>query len=336
MEEQENTIMAYVAGIMDGDGSFSLVRRNEVLNPLFYPMAQLANQNEELIKYFKKLFGGYVYLRKSWIGLDGGKRKDSWQWKLEKSKCKVFLEKVIPFLQIKKQRAEFLITYINNNPFKRGIRLSNECLLGREKSCSTMISLNVEKDMTKQFVSKRRKTSSLEPEFWSYVAGLFDSDGSFSIKRETKRGRKSNTFSSIISLTMTDIRAINFLAKNCPYGRLIKVKALSCKYGICYRFVISNNEEAILFIEKCLPFLRVKKANAEILNTFCKSHQRTRYCRNGVSVEQNLFREKCYQDLVNINYGVYKSTLIDLEVLQQDDKAEDESHRERLNERTSL
>ena len=335
MEQEESIKLAYLAGIMDGDGSFSLCKRNSTPNPLFYPMIQLANQNKELIHSFYDQFGGYINLRKSWVGKDGSQRKDSWRWKLEKRQCLNFLNKIIPFLIVKKQRAEYLLNYIGENVFKRGIKLTSETIIQREKSRLKMISFNVEKNMNRSCSGRRRKTPLIDPVFWSYVSGLMDSDGSFSIKRETKNICKSFKYLPIISLSMTDIEGLNHITKHCPYGNIKLIKSKNTRSGLCYRFSIHSHEESALFIESCLPYLRIKKERAKILYKFCKNKKRTKYCRVGVSAEENSFREECYKELIELNNGVYKSPLIDLEILQQDNKAEDESHRERLNKKTS-
>ena len=49
--------------------------------------------------------------------------------------------------------------------------------------------------------------------------------------------------------------------------------------------------------------------------------------------DQKMLRDNFYNKMKNLNkYGVYKPSLIDLEAQEQGNKAEGESHRERLNE----
>lgn len=334
-ENKKMERLAYIAGIIDGDGSISLTKRNILPSPLYYPEVQLANQNKNLIHYFYDEFGGYKYCRKSWKGKNGSMRKDSWQWKLDKRRCKSFLEKIMPFLKLKKERANYLLKYIDENPFKRGIRLTPEILRKREESYIKMIRLNIEKDINKTSPGKRRKTPVNDPIFWSYLGGLMDSDGSFSIKRETKNIVNSFKYLPIISLTMTDIRGLSYIVQNCPYGTLRLYKAKATKYGFNYRFSIHSHEECSPFIERCLPYLKLKKNSAEVLYKFCKQKKKTKYCRAGVPLEESAFREQCYCKLIDANNGVYKSPLIDLEVLQLDDRGQDASQAERLNRETS-
>src|SRR5689334_21168357 len=102
--EEETMNLAYMAGVMDGDGSFSLIRRSSIKgqSPLYYPVIQLANNFRGLIEFFMDKFGGTYAIKKAKVSLDGVHRKDSHQWKLEKSNlCIPFLDKIIPFLVIK-------------------------------------------------------------------------------------------------------------------------------------------------------------------------------------------------------------------------------------------
>ena len=83
MNNREITL-AYIAGALDGDGSFSLIKAtaSAARSPLYYPMIQLANTREELVCVLKNEFSGTVSIRKSYIGKDGGTRKECYQWKL--------------------------------------------------------------------------------------------------------------------------------------------------------------------------------------------------------------------------------------------------------------
>ena len=69
MFKDEETFLAYVAGVMDGDGSFSIIRKVDDPNrsPLYYPVIQLANACKELVEIFHKRIGGSLFIRKERI-----------------------------------------------------------------------------------------------------------------------------------------------------------------------------------------------------------------------------------------------------------------------------
>lgn len=334
-ENKKMTRLAYVAGLMDGDGSFSFFKRNTLPLPYYYPAMQFCNTNKDIVHYLKDQFGGHVSKRNSWKGNDGCTRKEAWRWSIEKLKSRSFLELLIPHLKLKKERAKLLLSYLDKNSLvKRGDR-SYPVMIERENLYLKMKKLNSQSGISNTTIGKIRKTPVEDFTFWSYVAGIFDTDGSFSIKRETKNIINSFKYSPIISLSMKSLESISFIAKNCAVGNIKLIKAKTCKNGLCYRFSIHSHRGCSLLIERCLPYLKLKKESAKILLKFCKQKKKTKYCRGGVSPEENTFREQCYNELIDANNGVYKSPLIDLEVLQLDDRGQDGSQAERLNKETS-
>lgn len=313
--------LAYLAGALDGDGSFSLIKgtSSSSISPLYYPMIQFANAKKEMIDLFHDEFGGSVNLRRAYTAKDGRERKISHQWKLEKApKCLPFLETIIPHLIIKKQRAEFLRDYIINNPFIRGSnRLSNDTLALRERAYLKMRSLNDNPDTSGELYSKAKRKNSYEDYFWAYVAGIMDTDGSFSLKREirTTGGSKSPVFTVSILLSQVDCRAIYHIMNNFVGGNMMVIKSKSTASGFCYRFSITSRKSAILFLQRCIPFLYIKKDVAQKLLEFCETFKGS-HGKGGVSKEQNCIREQCCTAIKELNkYGVSKFPLIDLEPL---------------------
>lgn len=316
----EGIKLAYLAGALDGDGSFSLMKATSHTSksPLYFPLIQMANAHKKLIDLFVESFGGSERIRGAYTGRDGASRRISYQWKLEKSvKCKPFLDSIIPFLVIKKQRAQLLRDYILNNPFMRGAgKINDETLFNRERSYLKMLSFNQNPNTSGELLNKSKRKNSEDRLFWSYVAGLMDTDGSFSLKRENRKsgGSKSPVYTPSILLTMVDCRAIYFIKNNFDGGSILVVRAKTTTNGMCYRFNITSRADAINFLEKVIPFLVLKKNVAEHLLYFCKNVELANG-RNGVNDDQKLFREKCYVSIRQLNNGVVKSFLMDLKPL---------------------
>lgn len=315
--------LAYLAGALDGDGSFSLIKglSSAAISPLYYPMIQISNVEKEIIDLFDD-FNGNRNLRKSYVGKDGGTRKPSHQWKLEKStKCLPFLEVIITYLIVKKQRAEFLRDYIIDNPFIRGSRrLDKQTLINRERSYLKMRSFNDNPHTSCELlpISKRGIVNS--DLFWSYVAGLMDTDGSFSFKKEIRSsgGSKSPVYTATILLSMVDCRAIYYIMNNFIGGNAMVIKSSSSTNGFCYRFSITSRKVAKIFLANIIPFIKIKKDIAKKLLDACDSFKVSNG-RKGVSLEELAIRDKYYSDIVRLNkYGVYKSSLMDLKLLPGD------------------
>lgn len=316
----KETKLAYLAGALDGDGSFSLIKGTSfmAISPLYYPMIQFANAKKDIVNLFSSEFGGGVKVRDPYVGKDGSTRVASYQWKAEKStKCLPILESIIPYLVVKKQRASYLRDYIIENPFIRGSnRLDNALLMSREKAYLKMRSFNDFPSTNSELLSKSKRIDSNSELFWAYIAGLMDTDGSFSLKKEIRKsgGSKSPVYTPTILLTMVDCRAIYYLMNNFVGGNMMVVKAKTATNGFCYRFSITSRKNAISFLERCIPFLTIKKNIAWELKWFCKN-VKNQGGRAGVSSEQALYREEYYNSIKELNYGVYKSPLMDLKPL---------------------
>ncbi len=331
MDNEERYEMAYLAGAFDGDGSFSLCRKIENINrsPLYYPLIQFGCKDSILINSLKERFGGYVHIAKPHESKEGFQRKEFFRYKLEKRNvCTPFLEKIIPFLKIKKERAEAILTYIQENPFIRGSRkLDPQILFNRERSYQKIKKMNAERKINQNY--RRKKLPPIEEDiFWPYIAGLMDTDGSFTINK--------NGFVPMMSISMVDIKSLEYLRGFLDIGNITVVKAKTCKLGFTYRWTTKAKGDVKYFLDNVIPFLRSKKENACVLREFIDKRISTLYCRGGIVQEQMDMRKFYHKKLCCLNkYGVYKPSLIDLEVQKPDDRAEGESHRERLNEMAS-
>jgi hypothetical protein len=98
-------------------------------------------------------------------------------------------------------------------------------------------------------------------------------------------------------------------------GNLMVVEAKTTNNGFVYRFSITSRKNAILFLQKCIPFLRLKKNVAMKLLEFCEGFKGMNGNR---PLEESVIshRNQYYDYIVKLNkYGVFKSSLIDLEAV---------------------
>ena len=306
---EEEVLMSYMAGIMDGDGSFSLQKlKNVSRSALYFPVLQLGMQSEHILKMFMENFGGSYYLRN-----DPKYKFPFYTWRLRSIKnAAPVLEKLIKYLILKKERAQFLLDFCKNFTFIRGYPLTNEVILEREKAYLKMGAFNDCREF-KGIQSTHRPVENNEtPNFWAYVAGIIESDGSFSIKKQ--KYQYGQRYTPIISIDMVDPKAIEYISTNCNFGNVQANKVKACANGICFRLAIGKKMEVIQFIENILPYLKVKHEQAKTLLEFCQNWKNTKCCKHGVPPEEMAFREECHQKIKQLNkYGVYKSSLVDLE-----------------------
>jgi len=154
-----------------------------------------------------------------------------------------------------------------------------------------------------------------DPIFWAYVAGLMDSDGSFSIKKEQRIGRNIAVYSPVILLSMVDNKSVYHIVNNCSVGTVFTIKSRLVKRGYLFRFGVYGYEDVITFLKSCIPYLRIKRQLAMVLLKFCENRASCLGRTKDVPVQVAAFREQCYQEMKSLHNGVYKSSLIDLEPL---------------------
>lgn len=318
--ESENIRMAYLAGMMDGDGSFSIIKHKTEASPLYYPFLQFVSWKKVMIDALKIEFGGSVTTAKPCIRKDGSMGHIMYRWRIRShDNVKPILEKLIPYLRIKSERASFLLSFIEETPFIRGKRLSEEALVDKERAYIKMIQSNDWTSLDNNLTTKLAKDISDDSTFWSYLAGIMDTDGSFSVKcQKQNKGThvKNHRYLPVISISSTDTRAINYIRENFPMGKLYIPRNKDCSARFHYQYGIYTKKECIEFLKRIIPFLKGKKDNAELLLHFCENSVNTGYCRAGISADELKFRHDCYIKLVELNkYGVSKSPLIDLKPL---------------------
>lgn len=271
--EQEQIDMAYAAGALDGDGSFYITRREEEKSIKWVAGAGIGKSCKHLIEFFIDKFKG-----------NESEKDGHHKWAISCSVRMVpFLEKVSPYLVKKKEQSILLLEWLRKG------------MPDKEENYLAMKFLNAE---NRKYLESKCETVSEYPLNWSYLAGLMDTDGSFMIhKRIGHNGMKSPNYIVKVSYGDADSRAINFILKTCPFGTVNKKEYSTIKGG---RFVweLVVKDEIVSLIEKILPFLIVKKKNAQIVLDFCKNSKPVKKGhRFGIPSEELAFREKCYMEL---------------------------------------
>ena len=100
---------AYLAGIIDGEGSITLTRMHK--NEYRRPCISISSSDPELIQYLKSLIGGNISIKKNY---KPSKHKDSYTLSVKnKEKVLYILEMISPLLRVdkKKNRALWILYY---------------------------------------------------------------------------------------------------------------------------------------------------------------------------------------------------------------------------------
>ena len=158
-DPEEKEMMAYVAGLIDGDGHIGMrIGPRGKLSPLI----QFHNSIRSMSVYLNKLFGGR-------IACDKPKRKENslvWKWMLQGEKgCREFLYKVSQHLILKKDSAELMIEFLDRSIDGKDYYQESKNINLQRKIGSFENSKIVRKNNESSF-------------FWAYVAGIMDTYGS--------------------------------------------------------------------------------------------------------------------------------------------------------------
>lgn len=116
----------------------------------------------------------------------------------------------------------------------------------------------------------------------AYIAGLIDGEGSImlyyrgGIERLTDRSEvrytKHNTFTPIVEITNTNVEVLNWIKSILSAGGIYThiYKTGNRKDISVYR--VSSTKDIEWLLMSILPYLRIKKKQAELLLIFCKEH----------------------------------------------------------------
>jgi len=110
MKLKGKQLLAYTAGLIDGEGSICLAtgkRKDYKSGRIIYLKVSIVNTNEWLINWLKMQYGGYI----SSNDRSGKKWKTRWAWEIQHNHALRFLEMILPYLQIKRPQAELAIQF---------------------------------------------------------------------------------------------------------------------------------------------------------------------------------------------------------------------------------
>ena len=112
MDKQQ--ILAYAAGIVDGEGCLTISKqiRKDRPSPSYRSSVTVSNTNPVLIQFFKDNFGG-VFYKHSDERTDKNNKNwaTAYTWYCSCSNVVEFLESILPYLLIKKGQAEEVINF---------------------------------------------------------------------------------------------------------------------------------------------------------------------------------------------------------------------------------
>lgn len=151
---------------------------------------------------------------------------------------------------------------------------------------------------------------------WAYAAGIIDADGCFMItrhKRKTKRKNKSHnvenwswTYLPAVKVCMVEKEAINLLHEELGFGTVSLDGARPSRPNSrpIWQWGIRDRINLPIFLERVIPYLRVKKNRAQFLLEYCKKAKFLGGKSSGyfgLDEDELNYREESYQKMRKLN-----------------------------------
>lgn len=98
---------AYAAGLMDGEGCFTILRRHQ-RTEWFVAAVNVTNSERSMVEWLQERWGGSIYARPSRSPRTGLLGKTSYHWSLSAKLLEPFLADVQPYLIVKSAQCRLL------------------------------------------------------------------------------------------------------------------------------------------------------------------------------------------------------------------------------------
>lgn len=126
---------AYIAGIVDGEGSIGLWRHHK--NETHTPNVTVANNSLELLQWIRAKVGGTIVSKKKRLE----HHQNSYAWSVRQDRAIRFLNDIKEFLIVKRPQAELIIKEYKAVTHRSG-KYTSEMLKRKEVLVAKMTKLN--------------------------------------------------------------------------------------------------------------------------------------------------------------------------------------------------
>lgn len=151
-KEYSSTQIAYLAGIIDGEGSIyigNFSKNPKTGSPYFQTNIQVTNTEKSLIDWIFETFGGLISKRTP-RQTSKNSTKQAWVWTASGERVTHICELILPYLLCKRKQAEIMLkmrsTYTNERHVKKGnqglIPLDQELITLRQSYMNELRSLH--------------------------------------------------------------------------------------------------------------------------------------------------------------------------------------------------
>ena len=260
---------AYMAGLMDGEGCFSIFKTFKSNYVNYRPFVGFTNGSKALMQWAVNHFVGTINYQKA--AMNGGYlSKPLYHWRLYGRKSVgFFLTSISPYLIEKRQQANILLEYLNLdgqiNPVKRD-ELFVKLREAKKSSCVTT-------ETPGALVGKPLQ---------AYLAAILDGEGYLVISR-------GPAYNVRIGITNTFMPLLE-LAKNKFGGSISPLKNKKGKPAFVW--YISKKQDIEKYLLALLPYLIVKRDEGKILLNYVRHNKPTPEIREDFYQQMKAAKDK--------------------------------------------
>jgi hypothetical protein len=249
--------LAYIAGFLEGDGSFQIMRYNSKRSGHVYEYRISAyNTKEEVIKWFADTIGGYYGHVKS-----SPRWKKPFHWNIKNQEAIQLAQALHPYLISKKEEVSIWLEYAQNVIPNRTNKRTQETIDLRMNLIKKIRDLRNNKNCVRKedIVEYCTISSNYYPTQidLAYLAGLVDAEGCFRLHRLIKKNRLNPTYASVLEIGNTNALFFPWLMKTFG-GNITFVKSKEPKrknHAVWYIMA----SQIRLFIHDLVKYLIIKR-----------------------------------------------------------------------------
>lgn len=272
MEEHPYTdlTLAYLAGLIDGEGSIGIVMKRYPQphrHPTHYPILNVANTHQPTIEWLHNLFGcGGLYSpqpKSIW-------HKPIWIWHAQSNDAGRILHMVFPYLRIKQAQARIALDFYEYHRFHLR-KVTDDVVRQNEAFRQAIRDLNQQTRSIEQYPIP--ETIMLTPVDLAYCAAFFDGEGSvrvFARKSREKGGQGMPLYGLQVSMGNTDYPMLLWL-QTAFAGNLSPWQVASKKKQV-WGWML-HGDAAQSYLKAIFPFVRIKQEQVRLAIEFQDYHR---------------------------------------------------------------
>lgn len=261
--------LAYIAGFLEGDGSFQIMRYVSKKDGHVYEYRISGyNTKEEVIKWFVDNVGGYYSKIKS-----STRQRPPFHWNIKNQEAIKLAEAIYPYLVAKKEEVGIWLEYAHNVIPNKTKKRTQETIDFRMNLIEKIRHIRFKKNL----VTKENciQAKSIQQSHYptqidiAYLAGLIDAEGCFRVHRLVKKNRPNPTWATLIEIGNTNSLFFPWLMSrfggNITFSKVKREKHRDVGIWYCM------SSQLRIFINDLIKYLIIKKPVCEQIIEFDKT-----------------------------------------------------------------